>query len=229
MNTLFDIGPVLPEGFNYYPNFKSEEEENLLIKRIEEFNLQPMKFHEYEAKRKVISFGHGWSFTEKKLKEGNPIPNEFVFLVDKIANQLSISKESVAQFLITEYPVGSVINWHRDAPPFDIIAGVSLAANCIFKLRPQEKEKQTRSATISLDVNRRSLYTMQGVAKNDWQHSTAPVQKVRYSLTFRTLKKVSSKPCLFTFLSRTFLFWLIALISITRFYFFLCMTLNILA
>jgi alkylated DNA repair dioxygenase AlkB len=189
MNTLFDIGPVLPQGFTYYPNFITEAEESQLVKVIEQFDLQHMKFHEYEAKRKVISFGQGWSFTEQKLVPGNAIPGEFGFLVNRIAQQLSIPKELIAQFLITEYPVESVINWHRDAPPFDIIAGVSLLTDCSFKLRPHDKDKQTRAATISLPVKRRSLYTMQGPAKSEWQHSTAPVSKIRYSLTFRSLKK----------------------------------------
>ena len=188
MNTLFDIGPVLPEGFDYYPNFITEAEENRLLNAIQQLELQSMKFHQYEAKRKVVSFGRGWSFTEQQLKQGDPIPPEFDFLVYKIASYLSIPKESIAQFLITEYPVGSVINWHRDAPPFDIIAGVSLLSNCIFKLRPHEKEKQTRSATISLPVERCSLYSMRGPAKTAWQHCTAPLNKVRCSLTFRTLR-----------------------------------------
>jgi len=188
MNTLFDISPVLPEGFSYSPGFISEAEEMQLVKTIEQFDLQNMKFHEYEAKRKVISFGRGWSFTEQQLKEGNPIPGEFDFLVERIADHLQIAKLSIAQFLITEYPVGSVINWHRDAPPFETIVGVSLLSDCIFKLRPHEKEKQTRSATISLPVQRRSVYTMTGISKNAWQHCTAPLNKVRYSLTFRTLK-----------------------------------------
>jgi len=189
INTLFDITPALPQGFSYQPDFISVTEESQLVKSIEQFDLQNMKFHEYEAKRKVISFGRGWSFTEQQLKQGNPIPNEFDFLVEKIAIKLSISKELIAQFLITEYPVGSVINWHRDAPPFDIIAGVSLLADCNFKLRPHDKQKQTRSATISFPVLRRSLYSMRGPAKTEWHHCTAPVEKVRYSLTFRTLKK----------------------------------------
>lgn len=189
MDTLFDISPVLPQGFNYYPNFITGAEESQLVQIIEQFDLETMKFHEYEAKRKVISFGQGWSFTGQKLEQGNAIPKQFDFLADKIAKQLLLSKELIAQFLITEYPVGSVINWHRDAPPFDIIAGVSLLTNCTFKLRPQDSSKQTRSATISLQVQRRSLYTMQGPAKAEWQHSTAPVAKIRYSLTFRTLKK----------------------------------------
>jgi alkylated DNA repair dioxygenase AlkB len=188
MNTLFDIGPALPEGFFCSPGFITEAEEMYLAKTIQQFDLQNMKFHEYEAKRKVISFGRGWSFTDQKLKEGNPIPGEFNFLVERIANHLQIPKESIAQFLITEYPVGSVINWHRDAPPFETIVGVSLLCDCNFKLRPHDKTKQTRAATISLLVQRRSIYSMTGIAKTAWQHSTAPLNKIRYSLTFRTLK-----------------------------------------
>jgi len=52
--------------------------------------------------------------------------------------------------LVTEYPEGSVINWHRDAPPFDVIAGISLLPDCTFRLRPQEKLKQGRGSVISL-------------------------------------------------------------------------------
>jgi alkylated DNA repair dioxygenase AlkB len=188
MNTLFDISPVLPEGFSYQENFITAAEEVYLVKEIEQLDLQQMKFHEYEAKRKVMSFGKGWSFTEQRLKEGNPIPAAFDFLVSRIAGELIIPKENIAQFLVTEYPVDAVINWHRDAPPFETIVGVSLLSDCIFKLRPHEKEKQTRAATISLPVKRRSIYVMTGNAKNAWQHSTAPVKEVRYSLTFRTLK-----------------------------------------
>lgn len=188
MNTLFDIAPAVPTEFTYLPNFITETEESQLLDTISKVDLANMKFHEYEAKRKVISFGQGWSFTEQMLKQGNSIPGEFDFLVEKIAAHLKIEKQEIAQFLITEYPIGSVINWHRDAPPFETIVGVSLLSDCIFKLRPQAKERQIRSATISLPVQRRSMYVMTGISKTDWQHSTMPVKTVRYSLTFRTLR-----------------------------------------
>ena len=47
MNTLFDIGPILPTGFNYCPDFITEAEEMRLIKEITRFELQNMQFHEY--------------------------------------------------------------------------------------------------------------------------------------------------------------------------------------
>ncbi|MDB5202970.1 MAG: 2OG-Fe(II) oxygenase [Ferruginibacter sp.] len=189
LQTLFDIEPRLPEGFTYQPEFISKEEEEHLLQIISSLEMKQMQFHQYEAKRRVISFGQGWSFTEQQLKEGPPIPSDFLFLIKKIAAQRSIDCEEIAQMLITEYPPGAIINWHRDAPPFASIAGVSLKSDCSFKLRPQEKEQQTRKATISLNVQRRSLYIMQGKAKTDWQHSTAAaVDQPRYSITFRTLK-----------------------------------------
>lgn len=186
--TLFDVAPMLPQGFEYYPNFLTRAEETELATGIRKFDLQTMKFHQYEAKRKVISFGKGWNFTHQQLIPGNSIPILFDPLIDRIVAKLLIKKENIAQLLVTAYPPGSVINWHRDAPPFNIIAGVSLLADCKFKLRPHDKAKQLRNATITLDVERCSLYVMQGPAKSEWQHSTAPLKIPRYSLTFRTLK-----------------------------------------
>ena len=124
----------------------------------------------------------------KSLHKDNLYLYNLIFLIDRIAGKLELPKHLIGQFLITEYPVGSVINWHRDAPPFEIIAGVSLLSDCTFKLRPHQKELQTKAATVSLRVKRRSMYTMHGPAKSEWQHCTTPNNKIRYSLTFRTLK-----------------------------------------
>jgi len=90
--------------------------------------------------------------------------------------------------LITEYPPGTVINWHRDVPQFDLIAGISLLADCTFRLRPYNKTKQTRSSVISFPVQRRSLYIIHGNARWNWQHSIMPVKQTRYSITLRTFK-----------------------------------------
>jgi len=109
--------------------------------------------------------------------------------MERVANHLDLPAASISELLVTEYPIGSVINWHRDAPQFALIAGISLASDCQFKLRPHQREKQTRKATVSLTVKQRSLYVMQGEVRSDWQHSIAPVQQVRYSITLRTLQK----------------------------------------
>jgi alkylated DNA repair dioxygenase AlkB len=188
MLTLFDELPVLPEGFYYYPDFINQVEEQQLLSEVQQIELHAMEFHQYTAKRKVASFGYDYNFSSGKLTKGIDIPASFHWVIDRAAKQLLISRDQIAELLVTEYPVGSVINWHRDAPPFETIAGISLGADCIFKLRPYDKSLRSRKSTISLPVKQRSFYSMQGPARSDWEHSTAPVTAIRYSITLRTLK-----------------------------------------
>jgi alkylated DNA repair dioxygenase AlkB len=188
MNSLFPDEPGFPEGFFYYPDYITNDEEQELLKAISGTELHAFLFQGYEARRKVASFGYDWSFEKRTLSKGKEIPATFHSLIQKVADHLSISKNAFAELLVTEYPPGSVINWHRDAPPFDIIAGISLLSDCTFRLRPHDKAKQKRNAIISFPVKRRSLYIMQGIARSEWQHSTAPVKQLRYSITLRTLR-----------------------------------------
>ena len=189
MSTLFQSAPNYPEGFEYTPQFLSTGEENNLYKEILKTDLHTFTFQGFEAKRKVASFGYDYSFDKRTLSRSQEIPDAYRTLIEKVASHTSLLPEEFAELLITEYPVGSVINWHRDAPPFDIIAGISLMSDCVFKLRPHDKAKQSRASIVSIPVERRSLYIIKGVARTDWQHSTAPVKSVRYSITLRTLRK----------------------------------------
>jgi alkylated DNA repair dioxygenase AlkB len=187
MDTLFPIEPILPAGFSYHENFLTIEEEQRLCKEILKMNMHTFLFQGFEAKRKVASFGYDWSFEKRILSKGKDIPSVFDFLINKVAAYLQIDRDQFAELLVTDYPIGSVINWHRDAPPFDIIAGLSLLSDCTFKLRPHDKSKQGRGSVISLLVKRRSLYVMQGPSRSEWQHSIIPVREIRYSITLRTL------------------------------------------
>lgn len=184
---LFETKPILPDGFEYIDDFISVEEEQQLIPFIQTIPLHSFIFHGHEAKRRVASFGFNYSFERKSLTKGAPIPSQFDALIDKVTSTLSVPKNSFAELLITEYPLGSLINWHRDAMPYEIIAGVSLLADCQFKLRPYHRENRTRKTTITFPVKRRSLYKMSGTSRYDWEHATAPVTSVRYSITLRTV------------------------------------------
>lgn len=187
-HTLFPSAPKIPEGFQYIPDFITPVEEEYLYKEISKIQLHTFNFQGYEAKRKVASFGQDWSFEKQQLSKGTPIPDVFQPLIRKVATTLSLQEDVFAELLVTEYPVGAVINWHRDAPPFDLIAGISLHADCTFRLRPYDKTQQGRNSIISMPVKRRSLYVMRGTARTDWQHSIASVKQVRYSITLRTLR-----------------------------------------
>ena len=188
MNTLFPLEPGYPPGFNYYPEFLSATEEAELCNTISKIELHNMDYHGYKANRKIASFGYDYNFANNELSKGAAIPAAFDWIIEKTANHIGVERNRFAELLVTEYPPGAVINWHRDVPQFGLIAGISLSTDCTFKLRPSDKEKQTRLSVISFAVQRRSLYTMQDEARWNWQHSIAPVKQTRYSITFRTFK-----------------------------------------
>jgi alkylated DNA repair dioxygenase AlkB len=193
VDTLFPVEPIFPKGFNYFPNFITVSEESELIKQISGIDLQTFHFQGYEAKRKVASFGFDYNFEKKTLSRGKEIPPSFLWIIEKVAKHLNIAREAIAELLLTEYPTGSVINWHRDAFPFDLVAGISLSDDCMFRLRPHDKTKQGKNSIISFPVHKRSLYVLAGQARTEWQHSIAPVKSVRYSITLRTLKTRHAK------------------------------------
>ena len=189
MHSLFPEEHGYPEGFIYEPAFITAEEESHYLNEIRRTQLHAFQFQGFEARRKVASFGYDYRFDKGQLVKGQDIPEAFQPLIRRVADRLTMEAKRFVELLITEYPPGSIITWHRDAPPFDLIAGISLHADCRFRLRPYAKEKQGRSSMVNLDVRRRSLYVMQGASRTDWQHSIAPVKSTRYSITLRTLKE----------------------------------------
>lgn len=187
-NLLFPTEPVLPYGFSYFPGFVSVDEENQLLEMIGSLSLHPLIFQGFTAKRKVESYGYDYNFDRRSITKGKAIPSGLDGLIGKVAAWLSIRPEELAEILVTEYPPGSVINWHRDAPPFDMIVGISLLSDCTFRFRPYDKEKQKRKSIVSTPVHRRSAYIIREEARTDWEHSISPVKETRYSITLRTLR-----------------------------------------
>jgi alkylated DNA repair dioxygenase AlkB len=188
MNSLFPIEIPFPVGFSYQEDFLTAEEEFGLLKEIEGLELHNMVFQGFEAKRRVASFGQDWSFEKRTLSKGRDIPAIFTPLINKLAMVVQQPSAAFKELLVTEYPPGSVINWHRDAPPFDLIAGISLLSDCTFRLKPYEKSRQVKGSLISFTVRRRSLYIMKNEAREEWQHSIMPVRQKRFSITVRTLR-----------------------------------------
>jgi len=53
---LFASKPELPEGFLYGPEFISHEEEQTLVRAIEQLEFSEVKMHDVVAKRRVVHF-----------------------------------------------------------------------------------------------------------------------------------------------------------------------------
>ena len=95
-------------------------------------------------------------------------------------------RDQLQHALVTEYSPGAAIGWHKDRPEFNDVIGISLLAPCVFRLRRKMEQRWERA---SLVLQPRSAYLLRGVARDDWQHSIPPVDKLRYSVTFRSLRE----------------------------------------
>ncbi len=176
----------LPEGFVYRPEFLSQEEERALLDRIRSLAFGEVRMHGVVAKRRVIHFGWLYGYESFRLMPGPPMPDFLMPLRDRCAGAAAVAGDDLAEALITEYRPGAVIGWHRDAPPFGIVVAVSLAGTCRFRFRRGETGSRE---TAEAEVAPRSLYIVDGPARREWQHSISPTKELRYSITFRTLRR----------------------------------------
>jgi len=183
---LFADAPALPEGFVYQPQFITLDEERALLAAIERLPLEEARYKEYTARRRVAYFGHDYDFSKNRLGEAPPIPAFLEPLRTKLARWTGVAPGDFVTALVAEYRAGTPLGWHRDAPDYERIAGVSLGGWARMRLRrypPRSQEKP-----MMLELAPRSAYQMQGVARWQWQHSIPATKALRYSITFRTLR-----------------------------------------
>jgi len=182
---LFDDPAVGPAGLRYAPEFVSAADERELIAGISALPLQPFQFGAFEGHRRVKSFGFRYDYTLQELTPSEPIPPWLERSSRAVERFGELPDGSVRQVLCTEYDVGVGIGWHRDKPHFGKVFGISLGGACRFRFRRRRGEKWER---FTLPAEPRSIYLMDGEARQDWEHSIPPVEQRRYSITFRTMR-----------------------------------------
>jgi alkylated DNA repair protein (DNA oxidative demethylase) len=176
------------EGLQYQPEFLSAADEAALLSEICGLEFHEMKMRGVMAKRRVIHYGVKYSFETFKASEGPPIPDFLLPVRIHAAEFAALAPEQLAEALITEYSPGAAIGWHRDASPFGDVVGISLLSGCRFRFR---RGKVRAWETQELPLEPRSAYVLRGPARTEWEHSIPPVKELRYSITFRTLRKAS--------------------------------------
>jgi alkylated DNA repair dioxygenase AlkB len=176
---------ALPDGFVYAPEMIMPEEEAALIERIRALDFGSFQMHGVTAKRRIAHFGWRYSFDSRGIAPAGPMPEAFAEIRARVAGLAGIEAEGFAETLVTEYIPGAGIGWHRDAPAFGIVAGVSLAGLCRMRFQ-YGKGAERRTAVVELEP--RSLYLLTGEARTKWQHMIPPAKTLRYSITFRTLR-----------------------------------------
>jgi len=175
----------LPEGFEYRADFVSLEEENVFLEHFRELHFKEYEFHGYFGKRRVVSFGAHYDSGESTARNTEDIPGFLLTLLQKAADFARLAPSELRHALVTEYTPGAGIGWHRDRPAYRDIIGVSFGSSCRFRLRRKTSGSWERASLI---VEPRSVYLLRGPARTEWQHSIPPAERLRYSVTFRSIR-----------------------------------------
>jgi alkylated DNA repair dioxygenase AlkB len=175
----------LPEGFTYQEEFLTQAQEEALIERLQELPFKEAQYKEWQARRRIVSYGGRYDFTHNELLTAPAIPQWLHPLRTQVAGWSKVEAAEFNHATIAEYSPGTQLGWHRDVPQFEQIVGVSLAGTARMRFRPYPPAEGQR-ATMALDIAPRSIYVMRGTARWHWQHAISPTKELRYSITFRT-------------------------------------------
>jgi alkylated DNA repair dioxygenase AlkB len=175
-----------PEGLLYRPEFLDEQEEGELLALMDQLDFQEVRMHGVAARRTVAHLGYRYDYESWRLVPAEPLPIRLAALRDRCAALAEVPPADLAQALVTRYPAGAGIGWHRDAPVFGPqVAGVSLLSDCRMLFRCEAGgERHVHRRQLA----RRSAYVLRGAARTAWQHSIPATPSPRYSVTFRTLR-----------------------------------------
>lgn len=189
---LFESPLELPRGFVFRTDFLSVSEEDALLDEFTALPFTEARFQRYTARRRVVRYGEG-DYPASRGAAGDepilqrPFPSFLLSLRRRIAQWRGLEETALVHALITEYPPGTPIGWHRDAPHFDLVIGVSLGGSARMRFRPYAA-RPDEASPFELSLPPRSAYSLQGEIRWAWQHHIPAVKQRRYSITMRTLK-----------------------------------------
>jgi alkylated DNA repair protein (DNA oxidative demethylase) len=185
------IVPDLPEGLTYIADFVTPDEEQRLLAEIESLDFRAVVMRGQAARRTVRMFGLDYDYDHGELQPADPLPKALEPLRERAAALIEREPQDLVQILVSRYPEGAGIGWHRDAPMFgSSIVGVSLGGTS--RMRFQRKPKGGEREVAAIELAPRSAYVLSGKARWSWQHSIPATKELRYSVTFRTLKREKS-------------------------------------
>jgi alkylated DNA repair dioxygenase AlkB len=183
---LFESPPTLPEGFRYQAEVLSTQMETSLLESFRDLPFKEFQFHGYVGRRRVVSYGWQYDFTEARLRKTEDIPDFLLPVRELAARFAGVEPADLHHVLVTEYSAGSAIGWHRDKAVFGDVIGISLLSSCNFRLRRKVGSKWERAGVVA---EPRSAYLMRGPSRTDWEHSIPPVDSLRYSITLRNFRE----------------------------------------
>ncbi len=175
-----------PKGLHYRPDFLDAAHQAELVDFVEGLSFDPIVIRGQAAKRDAVHLGFLYGYDSWELRPGPPIPQELDWLRSRCGELAGLDAERLDEALITRYPPGSGIGWHRDAPMFGSkVIGVSLLSQSTMRF--QRKMSGVRYVH-DLVLEPGSAYLLQDEVRWAWRHSIPAVKSLRYSITFRTVR-----------------------------------------
>jgi alkylated DNA repair dioxygenase AlkB len=187
--SLFGVGA--PNGFVYRNDFITRDEEARLAAKIARVQFSTFEMRGVAARRRVAFFGRSYDAGGGGTP---PMPAFLEPLRASVADWAELGPDDFVMALINEYPPGAPIGWHRDAPQYGVVAGISLLSPCRMKFRPYVRPSARSSsgvrriATHEVRLERRSAYLMTGDSRSAFEHHIPAIDTLRYSITFRTAR-----------------------------------------
>ena len=184
MSLLFEA-PLI-DGLRYDPDVISEAEEQELVSRLGELDLAPFRFQGWLGNRKTQSFGWRYDFDDASFEPAEAIPDWLEPIRRKVAAVAQLEAQDFVHVLLARYDPGAGIGWHRDRDVFDKVVGISLNSPATLRFR---QRSGTGFRRLNLHVEPRSAYLLSGEVRHGWEHRITPGERLRFSITFRTLSE----------------------------------------
>ncbi|HYC69195.1 alpha-ketoglutarate-dependent dioxygenase AlkB [Brevundimonas sp.] len=175
----------LPDGLRYAEGVIPADKAGRLVAAFADLPFQAFDFHGFKGHRRIVSYGGRYDFSASRLESAEPIPDFLLPARAAAAAFAGLEPEAIHHAMVTEYAPGAGIGWHRDRPEFDKVIGLSFGSEATMRFRRRVAAGWERA---SLPLAPGSAYLLDGAARQDWQHSIAPGERLRYSVTFRTLR-----------------------------------------
>ena len=152
--------------------------------------LAPFQFGQWEGKRLTANYGSAYDYQRARPIPAPPMPAWAAELRGRLAPLVGRAPEDFVQALLIRYDPGAGIGWHRDRPQYGEVIGLSLGVPVTLRLRRRLEGGGFERVGVMLAP--RSLYLLSGQVRSEWEHSIAPVDSTRRSVTFRTV--VAARP-----------------------------------
>lgn len=167
------------------PDLLTVAEEDALRQTMRDLRFDPIVMHGRTARRTARRSASATTTGPALRGPGAPLPGWLLPVRRRAADLAGEDPEALIEALVQHYPRRAAIGWHRDAPAFGKVVGISVGASC--RLRFQRGRGDARGV-FAVTLEPRSGYVLAGAARWPWQHSIPAAEEERWSITFRTLR-----------------------------------------